>query len=274
VSSGATSRCVVLAGRALFTMLERAVREQAYWDEAYRPTGPHHAKYLWTKHIERISFIGEHFGALAGNLRRKRILSIGGGIDRLGVSLAKAGNRVLTVDVSPVACAVTLELAHQEDVQGNLTSLVAPGEEMELQEESFDVVIFKRSLHHMDLTTIIGHVHRVLIPGGLLLAEEPVCLAGWLRHVHTTFPFHPEAVRTTDEQELTPEDLNLVRRTFSHMNVSYFDFFARESVAYVLYKARIEGLLRLLGKVDYVVMNRYLPVTRYLSTYAIIHAVK
>jgi hypothetical protein len=33
-------------------------------------------------------------------------------------------------------------------------------------------------------------------------------------------------------------------------------------------------LLRLLGKLDYVVMNRYLPVTRYLSTYIIIHAVK
>jgi SAM-dependent methyltransferase len=255
-------------------MLERAVREQTYWDEAYRSAGDHHAKYLWTKHIEQISFIGERFAAVAGNLKRKRILSIGGGVDRLGVSLAKAGNRVLTVDVSPIACAATLELARQEDVQGNLTSLVAAGEEVELQEESFDVVIFKRSLHHMDLPTIIGHVHRILVPSGFLLAEEPVCLPGWLRRVHTTFPFHPEAVRTTDEQELTPEDLNLIRRTFRQMNVSYFDCFARESVAYFLYQARIEGLLRLLGKLDYVVMNRYLPVTRYLSTYIIIHAVK
>ncbi len=255
-------------------MLERAVREQAYWDEAYRPAGPHHAKFLWTKHIERISFIGERFGTLASNLRRKRILSLGGGVDRLGVSLAKAGNRVVTVDVSPVACAATVELARQEGVQGNLISLAAPGEEVELQEEAFDVVIFKRALHHMDLPTVIGRVHRILIPGGLLLAEEPVCLPGWLLRVHTTFPFHPEAVRTTDEHELTSEDLNLIRRTFSQMNVSYFDCVARESVAYFLYKARIEGLLKLLGKLDYLVMNRYLPVTRYLSTYVIIQAVK
>ena len=253
---------------------ERAVREQLYWDDAYRPGGPHHAKYLWTKRIERISFIGECFYRLTGELRHKRILSLGGGVDRLGVSLAKGGNRIVSVDVSPVACAATVELARQEGVLGTLTSVVAPGEEVELERGSFDAIIFKRALHHMDLPTVIERAHRLLIPGGLLLAEEPICLPGWLLRAHTMFPFHPEAVRTTDERELTPRDLDLIRRTFSKMNVSYFDCVARESVAYFLYRARIDRLLRLLGKLDHVVMNRCVPITRYLSTYAIIRAVK
>jgi len=255
-------------------MHARAIREQIYWDEAYRPTGLHHAKYLWTKHIERISFIGECFYRLAGNLRRKRILSLGGGVDRLAVFLASAGNQIVTVDVSSVACAATVELAHQDGVLANLISLVGSAEDLDLDEELFDVVIFKRALHHMDLSSAIERAHRLLVPGGLLLAEEPICLSRWLLRIHRQFPFHPEAVRTSDERELTPGDLNLIRRTFSEMNVSYFDCVARESVAYFLYRARIDRLLRLIGKLDHVVMNRYLPVTRYLSTYAIIRAVK
>jgi len=253
---------------------ERAVREQIYWDDAYRTGGPHHAKYLWTKRIERISFIGECFYRLTGSLKHKRILSLGGGVDRLGVSLAKGGNQIVSVDVSPIACAATVELARQEGVLENFVSLVAPGEEVQLEDGSFDVVIFKRALHHMDLPTVIGRAHRLLVPGGLLLAEEPICLLGWLLRAHTTFPFHPEAVRTIDERELVPGDLNLIRRTFSEMDVSYFDCVARESVAYFLHRARIDRLLRLLGKLDHVVLNRYLRVTRYLSTYAIIRAVK
>jgi protein-L-isoaspartate O-methyltransferase len=258
----------------LISMQLRCARERAYWDEAYQPTGPDHAKYLWTKHIERISFIGECFYRLAGRMRDMRILSLGGGIDRLGIFLAQVGNRVVTVDISPIASAATHALAAEAGVLDNVVSVAAAAEDVDMEDQSFDVVIFKRALHHMDLPTTIGHVYRLLVSGGLLLAEEPVCLPAWLSRVHKECPFHPYGVRTADERELTPGDLTFIRRMFSEVSVSYFDCLARESIAYFLYKARVDRLLRPLGHLDYLLMNRYLPMARYLSTYAIIRAVK
>jgi SAM-dependent methyltransferase len=253
---------------------DRAARERAYWDDAYRPGGPFHARCLWTKRVEGISYIGERFYRLAGELRYKRALSLGGGVDRLGIFLAKAGNRVVTVDVSPVAAAATAALAAREGVADRLSPVVGEAEDALFAKESFDAVLCKRSLHHLAVPRAVARAHELLVPGGVLLAEEPICLPRWLLWAHEKFPFAPGAVRTPDERELVPEDFSLLRRTFRKVRVCYFDLLARESVAYFLCKARAEWLLRPLGKFDYFLVNRCLPVLRYLCTYAIIEAVK
>src|SRR5262245_34365852 len=252
----------------------RVGREQAYWDEAYRVTGAEHGKYVWTRRVEALSYVGTHFRTLLEGLRGQRVLSLGGGVDALGVTLAQAGNEVVSVDVSPAAVQATVELAEQAGVAENLTALVGAAEDVELGGGLFDAVICKRALHHMDLERVVPRVHALLAPGGFFLAEEPVCLPRWLRWVHAKLPFHPEAPRTEDERELGEEDLELFRRTFGTVEVAWFDLLARESVAYFLLKLRGGQLLYPLGWLDGYLMNRWLPVLRYLATYAVVRAVK
>ena len=255
-------------------MDSRAAREEAYWNSAYQSTGSEHHRYLWSKHIEGQSYVGERLQRLASGFRHKRILSLGGGVDRLGVRLAKASNDIVTVDISPVAAAATLDLAAREGVADRVTALVGPCEEIALDPEAFDLVITKRALHHMDIPRTVGRIREVLVEGGLFLAEEPICLLPALRWIHRQLPFHPNAPRTDDERELTGGDLALMRSTFASVAVEYFDFMTRESAAYVLDRLKMAWLLRPLGKLDHRLVNRGLPILRHLSSYALIEATK
>jgi SAM-dependent methyltransferase len=252
----------------------RVARERTYWNDVYQTDGTEHHKYVWVKHVEGRSYVGQRFLRLATGFRRKLILSLGGGIDSPAVALAKAGNRVVSVDISPVAAAATVELARQEHVAGNLTTLVGASEDIDLNDESFDVVLSKRALHHMDVERTVARIRRLLVDGGMFLAEEPICLSAGLEWVHRRFPFHPSAPRTPDERELTQDDLSLIRHSFREVRLSFFDCLTRESVAYVLARTRMDSLLNPLGRLDYVLLNKSRPILRRLATYAIVEASK
>jgi SAM-dependent methyltransferase len=252
----------------------RSARERAFWDGTYNPRGVNHHRYVWVKGVENRSHIGDCFSRALSGLRGKRVLSLGGGLDHVAVTLAQAGNRVVSVDISPVAAVRTGELAAQFAVAEYVTTKTANCEELRFQEGEFDVVVCKRALHHMDLAKVLAGAHYALAPGGAFLAEEPICLSRVFRWLHARFPFAPEAPRTPDERELTEREFALLRQTFRKVRVRYFDFLARESVAYFLSKAHLVGLLKPLGKFDDFLMNRCFPALKGFATYALIEAVK
>src|SRR5262249_53962659 len=146
-------------------MNARMGREQAYWDEVYRGTGAEHEKYLWNKHVEGLSYTGEYFRQLTSDLKDKRVLSLGGGDVRLAIELAKGGSSVTTVDIAATAAALTSELAKQVGVSERLTAVAGPAEEVVFEPGSFDGVIFKRALHHMDLVRVLTRAHELLVSG-------------------------------------------------------------------------------------------------------------
>lgn len=254
-------------------MNDRATREKNYWDQAYRVEGLNHGKYLWSKSFADSSYSEDVFNDLLEKFSDKKILTIGGGIDTIGMLLAKNNNSVVSVDISDVAARQTNEAARQLGIEKNLIALVMDCEEM-VFDEKFDVVVCKRALHHMELSKVIARVHQSLVEGGRFLAEEPVCLLKPLRWIHEKFPFHPEAPRTVDEVEFTLEDLAFIESAFREVEFYYIDFLTRESVQYYLWKAQAGGALRRLGRFDFALVNHYLTPLKYLSTYTIIQALK
>lgn len=254
-------------------MNDRAAREKDYWDEVYRVEGLDHEKYLWSKFITESSYSEDFFNALLGEFSRQKILTIGGGVDTVGISLAKNNNRVVSLDISPAAARQTRELSRRLGVEKNLSTLVMNCEEMAL-DAKFDVVVCKRALHHMNVPEVIARVHDSLIEGGRFIAEEPVCLLKPLRWVHEKLPFHPEAPRTNDEVELTEKDLALIGNAFREVKFHYLDCLTRESIKYCLWRAGVAGLLRPLGRLDFSLINDYLTPLKYLSTYTVVQAIK
>lgn len=254
-------------------MDERVIRERRYWDEAYRAEGLNHEKYLWSRSISAVSYSEDVFGDLLRGLRGKKVLTIGGGVDTVGVALAKNDNLVVSVDISHQAALQTSRLARQSGVEKSLNAVVMNCEEMAFGAE-FDAVVCKRALHHMNLARVIEQVRRSLADGGRFIAEEPVCLLKPLRWIHEKLPFHPDAPRTADEVEFAFEDLALIAGTFRAAQIHYIDFLTRESVKHFFWKARAGRLLRPLGRLDYALLNRRPTPLKYLSTYAIIQAFK
>jgi SAM-dependent methyltransferase len=139
---------------------------------------------------------------------------------------------------------------------------------------SFDVVVCKRALHHMDIARVVPVIHTVLETNGVFVAEEPVCLHPLVRWVHERFPFYGDAPHTADEMELTFPDLDLIAKTFRSTRLFHFDLLARESVAYQLNKRRWNRLLYILGKTDFYLANRLMrPLSRFCN-YVMIYAIK
>jgi SAM-dependent methyltransferase len=252
----------------------RSARERAYWDDAYDPDGVNHGRYVWVKDIENRSHLMGCFYRALTELDGKRVLSLGGGLDHVAVTLAQGGNRVVSVDVSPIASARTRELAARSGVEGNVETVTANCEELRQEEGVFDAVVCKRALHHMDSARVVAVAHHALVPNGMFLAEEPVCLSRTFRWIHSRFPFAPNAPRTPDEKELSQRELDLISHTFRQTRYRYFDFLARESVAYFLSRGHLVGCLGPLGRFDDLLINHCLPVLKGLCTYTLIQAYK
>jgi ubiquinone/menaquinone biosynthesis C-methylase UbiE len=116
------------------------------------------------------------------------------------------------------------------------TFIVAPAEETGLPDASFDLVVGKWVLHHLDLAAAAAEVRRVLRPGGravffenqdrnplLRFARRRLWGAGRLRWVGTP-----------DEQPLAAADFETLRRTFDSIELAYPSFYFFEALSRAL----------------------------------------
>lgn len=87
-------------------------------------------------------------------------------------------------------------------------------------DESFDIVYGGAILHHLDIEKSIGHIHRVLRPGGYILFTEPLNM----NPIYKVYRKLNKKERTPDEHALVRKDFKLIRSkfTFDHY---FFDFF-------------------------------------------------
>src|SRR5262249_9825806 len=129
-------------------------------------------------------------------------------------------------------------------------------------------------LHHMEVEPVVTKLHATLCRGGVFLAEEPICLSRIMSWIHQKFPFYGNATHTHDERELGPQELGVIERTFSRVDLHFFDFLARESLANLLTKAHCGRLLGILGRLDGFLANRLCRPLRRVCNYVVVHAVK
>jgi 2-polyprenyl-3-methyl-5-hydroxy-6-metoxy-1,4-benzoquinol methylase len=252
---------------------DRLAREREFWDHLYCERANLHQETFAERYIRKLAYSRRILHSTLDGLRQKKILSIGGGVDRLAIHLADLGNTVITVDISAVAATLTRELARKRGVADRVAVVVGNCEEICFSNR-FDVILCKRALHHMAIRVVVPAACKVLRDGGLFLAEEPICFLDLIRWFHHTAPFHPDPVRTVDEKELTAEDITFVTAYFRKHTTQFFDMVTRESIVYFLSRLHLEGLLTCLGHVDYLLTNRYLRFLRSLSSYVIIEAYK
>jgi ubiquinone/menaquinone biosynthesis C-methylase UbiE len=94
---------------------------------------------------------------------RLRILEVGCGNGDVALRLGRIGHQVVGIDVSADA----VHRARALGVDARLANLLT------FTDEPFDVVLFTRSLHHVDgLSTALHRASAVLKPRGHLVAEE------------------------------------------------------------------------------------------------------
>lgn len=107
--------------------------------------------------LATLAFVRRALGA-----RRVRLLEVGCGDGALARRLADDGHEVVGVDAAEEAVAAAVE----RGVDARVARWPA------WDGDGFDVVLFTRSLHHMDPVPAVDRAADALVPGGLLLADE------------------------------------------------------------------------------------------------------
>jgi len=146
---------------------------------------------------------------ILGGVRCKTLLDVGTGLGESAIYFAKLGAKVTAIDISPKMVELCLENGRRLGVE--LTAQVATGEDLGLPDAAFDIVYAANVLHHIhDRDQFLATLRRVLKPGGLFVAWDPVKY----NPIINVYRRKATKVRTPDEQPLGYADLARVRRYF------------------------------------------------------------
>jgi len=126
------------------------------------------------------------------SLDNKHVLELGCGNADITRSIATsgAGRRITALEVDDIAHEVNLQMTDLP----NVTFELSGAQQIPLADESVDVVLMFKSLHHVPvdlMETSIHEIRRVLKPGGLAYISEPV-FAGAFNEVLRLF--HDEEI--------------------------------------------------------------------------------
>jgi SAM-dependent methyltransferase len=226
--------------------LAKQEKERAFHDHAYADTTRRAAFKYYAVAGESLSF---YYASVRARCRGLRVLEYGSGRGASAVELAKAGARVVSIDISPVAVAMSRTRAHGEQLS-TVAFCLMNAEALGFGNQTFDVITGKSVIHHLDLNCAFDEVARVLRPDGFAVFLEPMGHNPIINLYRRATP----ALRTADEHPLTEGDLALARRYFTRVETRYFTLFPLFGVPF----RRLPGfqtLMSLLASLDRVVFK-------------------
>lgn len=147
-----------------------------------------------------------------GELKGQRALDYGCGHGMAAVVLARAGAKVTAFDLSPGYVSEARERARANRV--HVKCVVADGEDLPFDNDSFDAVWGNAILHHLDLVTAGRELSRVLRPGGVAVFCEPWGGNPALAFARRFLPYAGKD-RTVDERPLKKADLAPLQEMFA-----------------------------------------------------------
>ncbi|HZG08238.1 MAG TPA: class I SAM-dependent methyltransferase [Allosphingosinicella sp.] len=162
------------------------------------------------------------------------ILEYGCGDCSYVARLADWGGRVTAIDISEEAVETARVIATEKGIDASFAVMNA--EELTFPDESFDLVIGRAILHHLDLEKAYASIARVLRPGGTAIFLEPMA-HNPLIEIYRRFTPH---LRTVDEHPLLVRDFDMARRHFGTLELDYFTLLSMGALVF----AKVPGLFQ------------------------------
>ncbi len=185
----------------------------------------------------------------------KAILDYGcGNGENTVLAAKKKAGLVIGIDLSPVSLENAKRYAEKEGVGDRCRFLVADCEKTGLPDESIDLIYCSGVLHHMELDSTFPEMRRILKPGGIVLAKEPLAYNPLIQLYRKLTPH----IRTTWEVDhiFSYDDLELAGNFFDIQDVRRWHFF---SIAGAFFPSG----LRLFNAMDRVLLK--LPLFKHLA---------
>jgi SAM-dependent methyltransferase len=171
----------------------------------------------------------------------KSVLELGCGRVAFATELADAGANVIAMDISEVAVRRT----HDETGRDDIRFAVMDAEHLGCADGVFDLVVGRSVIHHLVLERAFEEICRVLKPDGRAVFLEPLGHNPILNAYRRATP----ALHSVDEHPLKTSDLDLTRRYFRDVEVSYFHLTSLAAIA-VSRTRLFSGAVRVLERAD------------------------
>lgn len=156
------------------------------------------------------------------DVRGKNVLVVGCGFGDDALRLAKIGANVSAFDLSPDSLKIARELAEREGL--NIAFDEMPAEKMLYEDSTFDYILARDILHHVDIPLTMSEIVRVAKPNAILVVNEIYThsMADRVRHAplveNVLYPRMQRLIYgpgkpyiTEDERKLTELDLKEIR---------------------------------------------------------------
>lgn len=235
----------------------RLERERSYHDERF---GDNDGRAAAGKYYSVTRSSSDHLDQLIdGVAPGARVLELGCGVKSVAPSLAQRGVRVVSIDISPVAVARMRDRLRAEAVDDRASVDVMNAEELAFPSGSFDAVVGTGILHHLHLDRVCSELSRVLRTDGRAFFVEPTGANPVINLYRRATP----SMRTPDEHPLVESDMEIARRWFGRVDVTYFHALALLAVPLRRTRA-FEGALDLLERGDDRMFRRW-PASRRLA---------
>lgn len=181
-----------------------------------------------------------------------RILDCGCGFGVFSVLIAKKGCFVNSIDISESMIDVTRKLAMANGVARLIDAEVMPVESLSFPDESFDLVVGTRILHHSDVEQATREIHRVLKTNRQALfweCTEKNVILKMFRAIKRTLPLR--ALGTKFEHPLTKSEIESMKTIFEgKLEILPATFFFFQTLDHFVFKQKWALLSTILCSVD------------------------
>lgn len=182
----------------------------------------------------------------------KTVLIFGCGYGAQSFYLAQNGAYVIGIDIGDVGIEIAKQTAAEQGLSDKTCFRVMDCENLELENDSVDIVVAAGVLHHLDLPKAYAEMRRVLRPDGHAICIEALGHNPLIQLYRKLTPH----LRTKWEAQhiLKEKELRFSQEFFDGIAVKYFNLFTLFAVPFR--KTRIfEGVLRFMEAIDRAVLR-------------------
>jgi SAM-dependent methyltransferase len=189
--------------------------------------------------------------------RGKRILEYGCGDGSKTAIWDENGAIATGIDISSEGIRKAKEAAERDGT--SIEYYVMDAENLEFENDSFDLVVGTGILHHLNLDKACSELTRVLRAGGHAVFIEPMGHNPFINLYRRMTP----AFRSIDEHPLLMKDIRFFERYFGAVKPRHFHILTLLAIPFRNMKG-FGGMLKVLGKLDAALM-KLLPFMKRIS---------
>ena len=236
----------------------KAGHEAIYWDSQTGGVKRHFLQRRWYNYVNR--YLWKEIIEELGDLEGRRVLFVGCGESSFAArEMAHKGADVWCVDVSGGSLQQLMKHPFGE-LKSRIHPVVTDAERMSFRENSFDVVLGKAIVHHLDIKIFMTELLRVCTGGARIVFSEPLETNPFINFFRRLTP----ELRVPTEHPLKIKDIKTIAGYCRSSGMNFSECFSIASYPwFVLGMERIGRLFhRMLTRVDSDIFHLLPPVRR------------